>query len=137
MCHRWEVGPQSLYEKKYITYPRTASVILEESLVEKTAKVLDNLKKGLPYENEIIFTKLKRVFDNTKVDSHSAIIPTYLIPKTLISDEQMVYIAVKNRFIMQFMPIAEHEETKIITKVNSSEVKGRFVSKGRVQFVEG
>jgi DNA topoisomerase-3 len=35
------------------------------------------------------------------------------------------------------MPIAEHEETKIITKVNSSEIKGHFVSKGRVQLIEG
>lgn len=128
---------QSLYEKKYITYPRTASVVLEESLVEKTAKVLDSLKKGLPYESEINFAKLKRVFDNSKVDSHSAITPTYLIPKTLTSDEQMVYTAIKNRFIMQFMPIAEHEETKIITKTSSSEIKGHFVSKGRVQLVEG
>lgn len=128
---------QSLYEKKYITYPRTASVVLEESLVEKSANVLDKLKKDLPYENEIKFAKLKRVFDNSKVDIHSAIIPTYLIPKTLTSDEQMVYTAIRNRFIMQFMPIAEHEETKIITKVNSSEIKGYFVSKGRVQLVEG
>src|SRR5699024_8824036 len=58
---------QSLYEKKYITYPRTASVVLEESLVEKSANVLDKLKKDLPYENEIKFAKLKRVFDNSKV----------------------------------------------------------------------
>lgn len=128
---------QSLYEKKYITYPRTASVVLEESLVEKNAKVVDKLKIGLPYENEVKFTKSKRVFDSSKVESHSAIIPTYLIPKTLTGDEQMVYTAIKNRFIMQFMPIAEHEETKIITKVNSSEIKGYFVSKGRVQLVEG
>lgn len=128
---------QSLYEKKYITYPRTESVVLEESLVEKTAKVLDGLKKGLPYENEINFTKTKRLFDNSKVESHSAVIPTYLIPKSLTSDEQIVYTAIKNRFIMQFMPIAEHEETKIITKVNNSEIKGYFVSKGRVQLVKG
>ncbi|MBE1556286.1 type IA DNA topoisomerase [Sporosarcina limicola] len=128
---------QSLYEKKYITYPRTASVVLEESLVEKSAKVLEKLKKDLSYEKEIKFAKLKRVFDNTKVESHSAIIPTYLIPKSLTSDEQMVYAAIKNRFIMQFMPIAEHEETKIITKINSHEIKGHFVSKGRVQLVEG
>ena len=128
---------QSLYEKKYITYPRTASVVLEESLVEKTAKVVDKLKIGLPYENEVKFTKSKRVFDSSKVESHSAIIPTYLIPKSLTSNEQMVYRAIKNRLIMQFMPIAEHEETKIITKVNSSEIKGYFVSKGRVQLVEG
>ena len=128
---------QSLYEKKYITYPRTASVVLEESLVDKAAKVLNNLKKGLPYENEIKFAKKKRVFDTSKVESHSAITPTYLIPKSLSGDEEIVYNAIKNRFIMQFMPIAEHEETKIITKVNNDEIKGLFTSKGKVQLVEG
>jgi DNA topoisomerase III len=128
---------QSLYEKKYITYPRTASVVLEESLVDKAAKVLNYLKKGLPYENEITFAKKKRVFDNSKVESHSAITPTYLLPKSLSGDEEIVYNAIKNRFIVQFMPIAEHEETKISTKVNNDEIKGLFTSKGKVQLVEG
>ncbi|MGG0855379.1 type IA DNA topoisomerase [Metabacillus fastidiosus] len=128
---------QSLYEKKYITYPRTASVVLEESLVGKVSKVLETLKKGLPYENEIKFMKTKRLFDNAKVESHSAITPTYLIPKSLTKDEEIVYIAIKNRFIMQFMPIAEHEETKITTKVNEPVIKGIFLSKGKVQLVEG
>jgi len=128
---------QSLYEKKYITYPRTASVVLEESLVEKAAKVLDNLKQGLPFADEINFMKSKRVFDNSKVESHSAIIPTYLIPKSLTQDEEIVYNAIKNRFIMQFMPVAEYEETKMITKVNNSEIEGVFISKGKVQLVEG
>ncbi len=128
---------QSLYEKKYITYPRTASVVLEESLVEKAAKVLDNLKQGLPFADEINFMKSKRVFDNSKVESHSAIIPTYLIPKSLTQDEKIVYNSIKNRFLMQFMPIAEYEETKMITKVNNSEIEGVFISKGKVQLVEG
>ncbi len=128
---------QSLYEKKYITYPRTASVVLEESLVDKAAKVLNNLKKGLPYEHEIIFAKKKRIFDNSKVESHSAITPTYLIPKALTKDEEIVYTAIKNRFIMQFMPIAEYEETKIVTTVNSNDIKGLFIAKGKVQLVEG
>jgi DNA topoisomerase III len=128
---------QSLYEKKYITYPRTASVVLEESLVGKTAKVVENLIKGLPYENEVKFSKLKRVFDNSKVESHSAIIPTYLLPRSLTKDEEIVYQAIKNRLIMQFMPVAEHEETKIMTKMNDPEISGVFVSKGRVQLVEG
>lgn len=128
---------QSLYEKKYITYPRTASVVLEESLVEKAAKVLDNLKQGLPFADEINFMKSKRVFDNSKVESHSAIIPTYLIPKSLTQDEEIVYNSIKNRFLMQFMPIAEYEETKMITKVNNSEIEGVFISKGKVQLVEG
>lgn len=128
---------QSLYEKKFITYPRTGSVVLEESLVGRAAKVLDVLKKGLPYEDEVKFTKLKRVFDNSKVESHSAIVPTYLVPKSLTKDEEIVYTAIKNRFIAQFMPVAEYEETKITTQINDSEIKGLFISKGKVQLVEG
>ncbi|RJS62412.1 type IA DNA topoisomerase [Bacillus sp. PK3_68] len=128
---------QSLYEKKLITYPRTASVALEESLVGKAAKVLDVLKKGLPFEEEIKFQKTKRIFNNAKVESHSAIIPTYVVPKSLTKDEEMVYTAIKNRFIIQFMPIAEYEETKITTKANVNEIKGVFISKGKVQTVVG
>lgn len=128
---------QSLYEKKYITYPRTASVVLEESLIGKTQKVLDTLKSGLPYESEIVFKKTKRIFDNSKVDSHSAITPTYIIPKGLTGDEQIVYNAIKNRFIMQFMPISEYEETKLVTKINNVDLDGVFISKGKIQTVEG
>ncbi|KMY53849.1 DNA topoisomerase [Bacillus sp. FJAT-27231] len=128
---------QSLYEKKLITYPRTASVALEESLVGKAAKVLDVLKKGLPFEEEIKFQKTKRIFNNAKVESHSAIIPTYVVPKSLTKDEEIVYTAIKNRFIIQFMPIAEYEETKITTKANVSEIKGVFISKGKVQTIVG
>ncbi|MED4355068.1 DNA topoisomerase [Schinkia azotoformans] len=126
---------QSLYEKKFITYPRTASVVLEESLVGRAAKVLEGLKQGHPFANEINFSKLKRVFDNSKVESHSAIIPTYLKPKSLTSDEEIVYSAIKNRFIAQFMPIAEYEETKITTGVDG--VTGFFHSQGKVQLIEG
>lgn len=128
---------QSLYEKKYITYPRTGSTALEESLVGRAAKVLEAVKKGLPYEDEISFVKTKRVFNNAKVESHSAIMPTYVIPKSLTSDEQIVYTAIKNRFIMQFMPVAEHEETRIQIKISDSSIKGLFIAKGRVQIVEG
>ena len=128
---------QSLYEKKFITYPRTGSIALEESLVDRTKKVLENIKKGLPYEDQIKFTKSKRVFDNKKVESHSAIVPTYMKPNGLSADEKIVYNAVKNRFIMQFMPVAEYEESKIVTKINDSELKGEFISKGKIQLVEG
>ena len=128
---------QGLYEKKLITYPRTASSVLEESLVDKAQKVLETHKKGLPYEEEIKFIKSKRVFDNSKVESHSAITPTYVIPKGLSAEEQYVYNAIKNRFIMQFMPVAEFEETKITLKVNDEHLKGEFISKGKVEIIKG
>lgn len=128
---------QSLYEKKLITYPRTASLALEETLTEKAEKVLSIIKRGLPYESEIQFHTNKRVFDNSKVESHSAIMPTYVLPKNLPPDEAIVYEAVKNRFIMQFMPVAEHEEASLTTQIIGLDDPGVFVTKGRIQLVQG
>lgn len=128
---------QSLYEKKFITYPRTGSVALDESLKDKTKKVLEVAKNGLSYEEQIKFVDNKRIFDNSKVESHSAITPTYIRPTGLSKDEEIVYNAIKNRFIMQFMPIAEFEETKLTVKIHDEKFKGIFAAKGRVQIVEG
>lgn len=128
---------QSLYEKKVITYPRTASLALEETLIEKAERVLKIVKQGLPFEKEIVFHSSKRVFDNSKVESHSAIIPTYVVPKGLSPDEMVVYNAVKNRFIMQFMPVAEHEEASLSTQILNDSDPGLFVTKGRIQKVQG
>lgn len=128
---------QSLYEKKFITYPRTGSVALDESLKDKTKKVLEVAKNGLLYEEQIKFVDNKRIFDNSKVESHSAITPTYIRPTGLSKDEEIVYNAIKNRFIMQFMPIAEFEETKLTVKIHDEKFKGIFATKGRVQIVEG
>lgn len=128
---------QSLYEKKFITYPRTSSSVLDESLQGRVKKVLETLKKGLFYENQIKFNKSKRIFDSSKVEGHSAITPTYIKPSKLTRDEEIVYSAIKNRFIMQFMPIAEFEETKITIKANDESIIGEFISKGKVQIVEG
>lgn len=128
---------QSLYEGKgkggYITYPRTDSIHLEESLTTKVSQTLDKLKVGLPYENKIKFAKTKRVFDSSKVDSHSAIIPTYIIPTNLSNDESIVYNAIKDRFIANFMPPAEFENTEIKTKVDD----GLFLTKGKVLKTKG
>lgn len=128
---------QSLYEKKFTTYPRTGSIALDESLKDKVRKVLEVVKKDLPYENEIKFVDNKRIFDNSKVESHSAIIPTYMKPTGLSKDEEKVYSAIKDRFIMQFMPIAEFEETKLVIKIKDDSLKGIFNCRGRVQIVEG
>ena len=128
---------QSLYEGKgkggYITYPRTDSVYLEESLTDKASQTLNRLKSGLPYEDKIKFAKTKRVFDSSKVDSHSAIIPTYIVPNSLTPDEQIVYQSIKDRFIANFMPPAEYENTEIKTDVDDSV----FLTKGKVLKVKG
>lgn len=128
---------QNLYEKKIITYPRTASSVLDESLKAKTKRVLDAVKQGMPFESEVKFHDSKRIFDSKKVESHSAIIPTYVIPKGLSADETIVYETVRNRFLAQFMPISESEETRISIQMMEVDVPGVFVAKGKVQLVEG
>ncbi len=134
---------QVLYEGKgnggFVSYPRTKSRHLESTseFINKTKKVLETLKKGLPYENEIKFHTDKKVFDSSKVDSHGAIIPTYIIPTGLNKDEQLVYDAIVNRFIAQFMPPAEYENTEILTKINGTELERLFITKGKILISEG
>lgn len=126
---------QSLYEKKFITYPRTASSVLDESLIDKVQKVLMAQKKGTPFEDEIKFHRSPRVFNSKKVESHSAITPTYMVPTGLGGEEKLVYDAIRNRFLMQFMPISIVEETVFTTKIEG--VEGEFISKGKIQKVLG
>lgn len=140
---------QDLYEKKFITYPRTASVVLDESLIDKTRKVLEKHQRQSEFAEEIRFHTSKRIFDSKKVESHSAIIPTYMIPAKLSSDEQVVYDAIRNRFLAQFMPVAEAEDTELRLKVldpvrvqegikeDYLDIPGYFLGKGKVQITEG
>lgn len=128
---------QELYEKKLITYPRTASSVLDESLKDKAKKVLENVKKGMPYEHKIKFKDTKRIFDSKKVESHSAIIPTYVTPKNLTQDEIKVYEAIRNRFLAQFLPQAISEETKLTIKIEGKDENRLIISKGKVQIEEG
>ncbi|NLM34295.1 MAG: type IA DNA topoisomerase [Clostridiales bacterium] len=123
---------QSLYEKKYITYPRTESTALEETIKDKARNVLETLKADLPFKDEIVFNDSKKVFNNAKVESHSAIMPTYIKPKNLTQDEAIVYEEVKNRFISQFMEAAEYENTEVITKVKGENYDRLFITKGKI-----
>lgn len=135
---------QVLYEGKgnggFISYPRTKSRHLESTneFINKAKNVLETLKKGLPFESEINFHANKTVFNSAMVDGHGAIIPTYIIPTGLTKDEQLVYDAVKNRFIAQFMPPAEYENTEILTQILGTVGKDiLFITKGKILVTEG
>ena len=123
---------QSLYEKKHITYPRTESTALEETIKDKAKNVLETLKADIPFKNEIIFSDTKKVFNNDKVESHSAIIPTYIKPGNISEDEWIVYNAIKNRFLAQFMAPAEFENTEVITKIEGEKFDRLFITKGKI-----
>ncbi|MDE7411510.1 MAG: DNA topoisomerase 3 [Paramuribaculum sp.] len=98
---------QTLYEKKVTTYPRVDTTYLSEDLYPK---VPDILRKMTPYAGltESILngkiTKSKKIFDNSKVTDHHAIIPTGQLPNTLQGDEKLLYHLIARRFIAVFYP---------------------------------
>ena len=92
---------QKLYEEGYLTYPRTDSEYLATAEKDKVRKILDNCSKlGYP----VVFKGKKTIFDDSKIESHSAITPTYRIPdkKHLSEAEMQVYSTVFRRFIAVF-----------------------------------
>lgn len=125
---------QKLYESGYITYPRTNSEYLATTEKDKIKKILSNVKSlGYPVE----FKEAKTIFDDSKIESHSALTPTYKIPKkeSLTDREMTVYKAVFRRFVAVFCAIeclAERTEIKI--KVGDYE---EFVLKGMVITQDG
>ena len=92
---------QKLYESGYLTYPRTNSEYLATAEKGKVRKILENCAAlGYPVE----FKDKKTIFDDSKIESHSAITPTYKIPdKNKLSEAEMqVYSTVFRRFIAVF-----------------------------------
>lgn len=92
---------QKLYEEGFLTYPRTNSEYLATAEKGKIKSILENCKKiGYPVE----FKDKKTIFDDSKIESHSAITPTYKIPdKSRLSEKEMqVYSTVFRRFVAVF-----------------------------------
>ena len=92
---------QGLYEKGYLTYPRTNSEYLATAEADKVKKIIENIKK-LGYN--ICFKNKKTIFDDSKIESHSALTPTYKIPdkNSLSEREYIVYSTVMRRFAAVF-----------------------------------
>ncbi len=116
---------QALYERhKVLTYPRTDSRALPEDYVSTVRKTMDALGGTALYrEFAKKITKQgwvkpnKRVFDNTKVSDHFAIIPTLQTPNHLSEVEAKLYDLVVKRFLSIFFPAAEYLVTTRITEV--------------------
>ncbi len=92
---------QKLYEEGYLTYPRTNSEYLATAEKDKIKKIIGICAKiGYP----VVFKDKKTIFDDSKIESHSAITPTYKIPdKNKLSEKQMqVYSTVIRRFVAVF-----------------------------------
>jgi DNA topoisomerase III len=127
---------QSLYERhKVLTYPRTDSRALPEDYLPTVKETLKELAGTTAYSSFARqITKQgwvrpnKRIFDNTKISDHFAIIPTLETPKHLTEAEQKLYDMVVRRFLAVFYPAAEYLQTTRITKV----AEQHFKTEGRV-----
>lgn len=118
---------QSLYEKKFTTYPRVDTTYLSEDIYPKVPGILDALKPYAELTAPVLGKKIpktKKVFDNSKVTDHHAIIPTNVAPSPLLSaEEKRVYDLVARRFIAVFYPDCEFDQTTVIGKAGSHEFK--------------
>jgi len=122
---------QALYERhKVLTYPRTDSRALPEdyvATVKKTLEALGTSRAFTTFARHILkqgwVKPNKRVFDNTRISDHFAIIPTLQAPKQLNEAEQKLYDMVVRRFLAVFYPAAEYLQTTRITRVGEHHFK--------------
>jgi DNA topoisomerase III len=142
---------QALYEKhKVLTYPRTDSKALPEDYVATVKKTLGMLaQEELPGSLKSLRSHAekalaqdyvrpnKRIFDNSKVSDHFAIIPTLNAPKSLNELELKLYDMVVKRFVAVFYPAAEFLVTTRISTVITGDSKYRFQTNGKVMVKPG
>ncbi|MEG0882763.1 MAG: DNA topoisomerase III [Janthinobacterium sp.] len=124
---------QSLYERhKALTYPRTDSRALPEDYLPVAKQTFDMLATSgmrhlAPFAQQAIndnyIRPSKRIFDNTKISDHFAIIPTTIAPKNLSEPEQKLYDLVTRRFMAVFFPPAEFQVTTRYTEVSGHQFK--------------
>lgn len=117
---------QSLYEKKITTYPRVDTTFLSEDIYPKCPAILAGLKQYDIYIASLAGKKLvksKKVFDNTKVTDHHAIIPTGQPAVNLTDMEKKVFDLVARRFIAVFYPDCKFSTTTIIGEADKIEFK--------------
>ncbi len=121
---------QALYDSGYTTYPRTDSRYLTEDMTPTVNRVLDSLAQDAEYASLIAgrkrsFTKW-RYFDNKKVESHFAIIPTTSRPKGLTGYQAKVYDLICKSVICMLYGNAVLNKTTVTTSVDGED----FVSNG-------
>ena len=130
---------QALYERhKVLTYPRTDSRALPEDYLDTVRRVLGELPvEYAPFARQIIdggwVRPNKRIFNNSKISDHFAIIPTGVQAKSLSEAEQKIYDLVTRRFLAVFFPAAEYRVTTRITRI----AQDAFKSEGKVLVAPG
>ncbi len=120
---------QSLYEKKFTTYPRVDTTFLSDDIYPKCPQIMGGLGQISKYAPLLeVFKgkkllKSKKVFDSSKVTDHHAIIPTGVEPHNLSDDEENVFNLIALRFIAVFYPDCQFSTTTVLGKVQDTEFK--------------
>lgn len=117
---------QSLYEKKYTTYPRVDTTYLSDDIYPKCPDILQRLHSYSELTAPLAGKKLpksKKVFDSSKVTDHHAIIPTGVQPQGMSFAEEKVYDEVCRHFIAVFYPDCVFSTTTVMGKVEEVEFK--------------
>lgn len=117
---------QSLYEKKVTTYPRVDTTFLSDDIYPKVPNTLKGLVDYTELTTPVLAAKIpksKRVFDNSKVTDHHAIIPTGVPARNLTENERKVYDLVTRRFIAAFYPDCDISTTTVLGKVDKVDFK--------------
>lgn len=112
---------QSLYEKKVTTYPRVDTTYLPDDIYPKVPDILRRMTPYAPKTAPVLAAKIpksKKVFDNSKVTDHHAIIPTGESPSKLVGDERKLYHLIALRFIAAFYPDCRFEQTTVTGHVD-------------------
>ena len=109
---------QSLYEKKLTTYPRVDTRFLPDDVYPKCGQIMNGIyayyKEQIDPLRGASLRKSKKVFDNSKITDHHAIIPTGEAPRTLTDTERNVYNLVALRFISAFHPDCKFQTTTVL-----------------------
>ncbi|HJE47294.1 DNA topoisomerase 3 [Phocaeicola coprophilus] len=117
---------QSLYEKKVATYPRVDTTFLSDDIYPKCPKILEGIKDYARFTAPLAgkqLLKSKKVFDNSKVTDHHAIIPTGVQPQGLTDMEKRVFDLIARRFIAVFYPDCKFSTTTVTGEADSIEFK--------------
>lgn len=117
---------QGLYEKKLTTYPRVDTTFLTDDIYPKCPQILGGLTGYEQYMQPLAGKKLpksKKVFDNSKVTDHHAIIPTGVPAKNLTDMERHVYDLIARRFIAVFYPDCKFATTTVTGQAGEVEFK--------------
>lgn len=108
---------QNLYEKKQVTYPRVDTTFLPDDVYPKIPGILKSLGPYSQFTTPLLSTKIKKskkVFDNSKVTDHHAIIPTGEFNPNMSSGEKRVFDLIARRFIAAFYPDATVSNTTVL-----------------------